>query len=273
MPYAEPVEQRTLGKTGIGVSALGLGTVKLGRTQGLKHPNPFDLPSDAQAADLLATAHDLGINLIDTAPAYGSSEERLGQLLAGQRDRWVISTKAGETFDGGGSTFDFSRAGVTASIERSLLRLRTGHVDVALLHSDGDDEQLFETDEGLDALERLRDRGLVRAVGVSTKTLEGSRRTVGRCDVLMAPLNPQDSACAPAIAAARQAGVGVLIKKALVSGHLVGADSTREAVRQCLRFAMGHAGVTSVVVGTINPAHLRENVEVLKAVLQEPAQR
>lgn len=68
---------RPLGDTGLAVSPLGLGTVKFGRDQGVKYPSGFTIPDDREAADLLALARDLGINLIDTAPAYGRSEERL----------------------------------------------------------------------------------------------------------------------------------------------------------------------------------------------------
>jgi len=86
---------RHLAGTDISVSALGLGTVKIGRDQGVKYPTGFTIPDDAAVRNLLATAHDLGINLLDTAPAYGSSETRLGQLL-GKRQDWVIVTKTGE---------------------------------------------------------------------------------------------------------------------------------------------------------------------------------
>ena len=69
---------RPFGATGLSVSPLGLGTVKFGRDKGLKHPGSFTIPTDSEARDLIALAADLGINLIDTAPAYGTSEERLG---------------------------------------------------------------------------------------------------------------------------------------------------------------------------------------------------
>ena len=79
------MEYRPLGATGIDVSVLGLGTVKLGRDSGVNYAQPFRLPTMREARHLIDRAHSLGINLIDTAPAYGTSEERLGELLAGQR--------------------------------------------------------------------------------------------------------------------------------------------------------------------------------------------
>ena len=116
------MELRPLGRTGLRVSPIGLGTTKLGRTQALKYPEPFELPSDDQIRELLATAREFGVNLIDTAPAYGTSEERLGALLPNRSD-WVIVTKAGEEFVDGPSHFDFSPAAITRSVERSLQRL------------------------------------------------------------------------------------------------------------------------------------------------------
>src|SRR5690625_7954843 len=89
------------------VSPISLGTVKLGRNQGLKHPQPFELPSRKEAEYLLDCAHDLGINFIDTAAAYGSSEARLGELLQGRQQDWIVCTKAGEEFEAGQSRFDF----------------------------------------------------------------------------------------------------------------------------------------------------------------------
>src|SRR3990167_7608998 len=92
------LQKRSLGQTGIEVSVIGLGTVKFGRNQGVKYPVSFQLPSDQELEVLVNTAFDLGMNLLDTAPAYGMSEERLGKLLQSKRPDWVISTKVGEEF-------------------------------------------------------------------------------------------------------------------------------------------------------------------------------
>jgi aryl-alcohol dehydrogenase-like predicted oxidoreductase len=253
---------RDLGKTGLRISPLGLGTVKLGRNTGVKYPGAFELPSDGQALDLLRAADRLGINLIDTAPAYGTSEERLGELLpkVAPRDRWVICTKAGETFEGGASTFDFSPEAVTASIERSLKRLKTDRVEIALLHSDGDDERVILRSGALDALRRLKDRGLVRAIGVSTKTPEGAVLAAERAGVVMLTLNRERREDAPAAALAGKRGVGVLVKKALSSGHDADPVAAFRAVFAC-------AGVSGVIVGTINPAHLEANSIAAEAAL------
>ncbi len=140
--------QTQLGKTDIRISRLGLGTVKLGRNQSVKYPESFELPSDVDTRQLLHCARDLGINLLDTAPAYGVSEERLGYLLRGERKEWVICTKAGEEFSrdyesDGSSNFDFEATALRKSVERSLRRLRTDYLDLVLIHSDGNDEYLI----------------------------------------------------------------------------------------------------------------------------------
>ncbi len=245
-----------LGQTGIEVSPIGLGTVKLGRNVGLKYAEGFELPTDEQAANLLAKASDLGINLLDTAPAYGSSEERLGKLLKGQRDRWVICTKAGEEFDitSKTSTYRFTPESVRQSVERSLSRLQTDRLDIVLLHSDGRDEWIIEESGALEELEHLKQRGLIRAIGVSTKTPEGALLAAARSDVVMLTLNEQAKGDLPAVRLAADLGKGVLVKKALSSGRGAGD------VAGAMRFVFSEPGVTSVIVGTINPGHLEENV-------------
>ena len=164
---------RPLGNTGLKVSAIGLGTVKLGRNREVKYPGNFDLPDDRSAAALLAQARELGINLIDTAPAYGSSEERLGKLLRGQRRHWLICSKVGEEFAQGRSHFDFSPQHIRHSVQRSLRRLNTDVIDILLIHSDGSDLQIIEQTDALDELVQLKNEGLIRSFGMSTKTVAG----------------------------------------------------------------------------------------------------
>lgn len=249
------MEYRPLGATGIEVSVLGLGTVKLGRNTGVKYPHPFQLPRRRDARRLIDKSASLGVNLIDTAPAYGTSEERLGELLAGQRHRWVIVTKVGEEFDGAKSTHDFSAAHTTLSLHRSLKRLGTDYLDVVLIHSDGNDARIINEHGTLDCLKQFKEQGLVRAVGISHKSSGGAAAALDSgVDVIMATLNPAHRSEAGIIKEAGRRGCGVLVKKALAGG--------REAPG-ALEFAAGHPGVSSVVVGTLNPEHLAENVALL----------
>lgn len=259
------MELRALGSTGIAVSPLGLGTVKLGRNTQVKYPRGFELPDDRAVRELLAIARDAGINLLDTAPAYGSAEERLGVLLD-RPDQWVIVSKVGERFEGGRSSFEFSAEATRASVERSLRRLRRETLDVVLVHSDGDDRRVIEQEPALEELARLKQAGLIRAYGMSTKTVDGGLWVVEHCDVVMATYNMAETAELPVLEAAARLRKGVLVKKGLQSGH---ADTAAggAGVDEALRFVLAQVGVSSVIVGTIDPEHLRANVRAAERAL------
>ncbi len=252
------LQQRPLGQTGLRVSSLGLGTVKFGRNQEVKYPSSFAIPSDEEVSTLLAAASDLGVNLLDTAPAYGSSEQRIGRLLE-NRENWIICTKVGEEFTGGKSFYDFSAEHTRQSVERSLRNMRLDHVDIVLVHSDGSDMKILEQSDCLETLFKMRDKGLVGAVGMSTKSVAGGLQAVEMTDVVMVTYNPGATDDAEVIAAAAEQNKGILVKKALNSGHDCLAGPGGAAAN--LRFALKPSAVSSVIVGTISPQHLRDNVQ------------
>ena len=258
------MEMRVLGATGIRVSLLGLGTVKLGRNAGVKFPQAFDLPDDEAVVSLLETARELGVNLLDTAPAYGLSEQRLGQLRPGRREDWVIATKAGEHFENGASRFDFTPAAIRGSVENSLRLLRTDYLDAVLIHSDGVEEAGDRFLPAIEELTRLKQNGLIRATGFSGKTVAGGDRLMPLVDILMATWNPGYTNEAPLIARAGAQGRGVLIKKALASGHV--ADPAA-----ALQVAATLPGTCSIVVGTLSPANLRANAAALQTAARSEA--
>ncbi len=257
---------RTLGQTGIDVSALGLGTVKFGRNQGMKYPQGYDLPGDKTVRDLLAMAHDHQVNLIDTAPAYGCSEERLGKLLTGPRQDWVIVSKAGEIFDGQQSRFDFSAKHIQMSVERSLKRLRTDYLDVLLIHSNGEDQQIIEQHRVFDTLAELKQRGLIRAGGMSTKTVSGGLATTEQSDVAMVTYHPGYTDEKTVIDHALKQHKGVLVKKGFASGHLKQLSEQDDPIMAAMHFVLGHAGVSSLIAGTINPKHFEQNILAARSV-------
>lgn len=248
-----------LGETMMQVSPLGLGTVKFGRNQGVRYPEKFELPTDKIILELLACAKELGINLLDTAPAYGNSEERLGALLKGQRDEWILSTKVGEEYLNGESMFDFSPEAVRLSIERSLQRLKTDYLDIVLVHSSGDDKKIIEEHSVFETLATLKKAGTIRAYGMSTKTVEGGLLTVDYADLAMVTFNPLETNEQAVIQYAHSKNKGIFIKKAFASGHLdkIGGE---DPVRKTLSFIFAVPGVTSVILGTINKNHLKSNV-------------
>lgn len=251
-----------LGQTEIEISRLGLGTVKFGRNQGVKYPQSFDLPDENTLADLLKRAKSLGINLLDTAPAYGSSEERLGRLLKGQRQDWVIVGKAGEEFENGESSYNFTPDHFKMSLERSLKRLDTNYIDVLLIHSDGSDMDILQNDDLIKTMHDFKEQGLVKAIGASIKTAQGGIKTLELMDVAMAMYTQDYQDEKPVLDYAAAHNKGVILKKVLSSGH-------NSNIKDAFGFAFSHPGTTAAIIGTINPAHLRQNAEALTKALQK----
>ncbi len=257
--------KRALGSTGIDVSVLGLGTVKIGRNRQVKYPSSFELPDDASVTALFELAWSLGMNFIDTAPAYGTSEQRLGELLP-NRDDWVIVTKVGEIFENTQSRFDYSSEHTIKSVEQSLKKLKRDVIDVVLVHSDGNDMDIIHHEPVFDALESLKSRGLIKAYGMSSKTVEGGRWVVENCDVVMATANLDYDEERPVLELAEKLNKGVIIKKGLQSGH---ADSASggAGVASAFEHIFSLPGVSSMIVGTINQKHLQSNVATVNNIL------
>ena len=250
------MEKRRLGNTGIMVSPYGLGTTKFGRNEAVKYPEPFDLPDDKEISNLLGIAKELGVNVIDTAPAYGVAEERIGRLLTGQRDDWVIVGKVGEDFKNGESVHNFSVDYFERSLMRSLERLNTDYIDVLMIHSDGNDLDILNNEPLIELMHDFKRRDLVRAVGASTKTAEGGIKALDVMDVVMASYNPDYTDELPVLDHAAANDKGVFLKKVLSCGH---NTNTREA----FDFALSHSAVSCAVIGTINSDHLRNNIAAI----------
>jgi aryl-alcohol dehydrogenase-like predicted oxidoreductase len=242
--------RRQLGRTGLTVSSVALGTTKLGRNTGVKYPVDFTLPSDQEVATLLESARQLGVNLIDTAPAYGESERRLGSFINNHRDEIVLCTKCGEQYLNGRSIYDFSAQAILASVEQSLRRLRTDHVDILLLHSDGNDVEILTQTDAVDTLSQLKKSGKIRAAGISAKTKPGILEAARTLDVIMAPFSQKEPSLAEALTEVQDRGLGVLAIKGLFSGHLEAGPA--------IEFVLSQPFVDALVLGTIDPAHLAE---------------
>jgi aryl-alcohol dehydrogenase-like predicted oxidoreductase len=256
------MKRRQLGQTGLEVSPLGLGTTKFGRREQVKYAADFELPRDSEIEELLEIAQAAGVNLIDTAPAYGTAEERLGRLIKSPDD-WIFVTKAGEEFENGQSSFDFSPAAIRDSIERSRQRLRRDRIDVVLLHSDGNDVDILQRSGALNALYELKHQGRIGAVGVSTKTVSGGLLAVAVSDVVMVTMNDAYRNEVPVVRAAQRAGKGILVKKPMDSGH-------RSVPSESLTAVLSEPGVTCAITGTINPDHLRQNCAVAAGLFRAP---
>lgn len=264
------MDRRELGRTGLSVPALGLGTVKIGRNHDVKYPEEFDLPDDEAVERLLETAVEEGVVLWDTAPAYGAAEERLGPFAARHRERLILCTKAGEEYGREGSRHVFDRASLMASVHRSLRRLRTDAVDVLLLHSDGRDLEILDHSDALEAIARLREAGDARFAGISAKTAAGIERA-GEClDVVMAPFGPDHPELGNALRHVHDGGTGVLAIKTLGQGHAVdrGGSGAVDPVEVALEAVLSPGFVDCAVVGTRNAAHLRHAAAAVRRIAE-----
>lgn len=213
------MEYRTLGASGLKVSPICLGTLLFGsRTD------------ETVAARIVGSARDAGVNFIDTAVSYagGQSEAILGDLLAADRDWWVIATKVGSRTGDGPNEDGTNRRQVHASIERSLRRLRTDHVDLYYLHRDDETTPLRESLETVGDLIRS---GKVRYFGLSNFRAWRVAEAVGICAELGIPrpialqpyyhvLNRQPEV--ELLPAAAHLGLGVVPFSPLARGVLTG---------------------------------------------------
>jgi aryl-alcohol dehydrogenase-like predicted oxidoreductase len=147
---------RTLGRTGIKVSPYALGALMFATTVG--NPDP-DV-----SIRVIHKALDAGINLVDTADAYGDSEEVVGRALKGRRDNVVLATKFGRPTGDDPNHQGTSRRWIMTAVENSLRRLQTDHIDLYQIHRP---DPTTAIDETLSALNDLLRTGKVRAIGTS----------------------------------------------------------------------------------------------------------
>jgi aryl-alcohol dehydrogenase-like predicted oxidoreductase len=236
------------------ITKLGFGAFKIGRNERIKYPSGYPLPTDAEVERLLNGILDLGCNLIDTAPAYGISEQRIGATIAHRRNEYLISTKVGETFEDGKSTYDYSADSIRASIHRSLQRLKTDHLDIVFIHSNGDDRRILTETDAVSVLRDFRSQGIIQAIGLSGKTIDGAQLAMDWADALMIEFNSCDQSHRETIMKAAERGIGVLIKKGLGSGSLPAAES--------IRFVLSQPGVCSLIAGGLSLEHFQDNWRV-----------
>jgi aryl-alcohol dehydrogenase-like predicted oxidoreductase len=236
-------------------SPIAFGSFKIGRNEGIKYAEGYELPSEEAAIALVRAAVALGIRHVDTAPAYGLAERRVGLALAGLAEPVSVSTKVGERFEAGRSSYDFSASGTRSSVARSVGLLGRSRLDLVLVHSNGDDERILREEGVTAALRRLREEGTVAAIGFSAKTLAGALAALDAgYDSLMLEYHPLDPGLRPAFERAAELGRSVLVKKALASGRLPASES--------IPFALAAPAVTSVVVGSLRADHLAECVSL-----------
>ncbi len=266
------METRTLGRTDLVVTRLGFGGARIG----LEDVNPD------RVGRVLNRLLDDGITLIDTAACYHDSEELIGRYIGGRRNEYVLATKCGHV-TGDATGEPWTRAVIEESIDRSLQRLRTDHVDLVQLHTCSAD--VLRTGEAVDAVMRAKEAGKTRYVGYSgdgDDALEAIR--MGVFSTLQTSFNLVDQkGRADVLPEAKAAEMGVIAKRPIANGAIGQsaspygyADAYFERARQLeipdgapedpielsLRFTLSQDAIDTAIVGTTNPDHARDNLEL-----------
>jgi aryl-alcohol dehydrogenase-like predicted oxidoreductase len=297
---------RALGRTGSDVTILGYGAMELrGQPRGPEI-------TDEDAGRLLNAVLDGGINLIDTSPDYGRSEELIGTYLGHRRDEYFLASKCGCPVETPADTpppypHDYSRQNVRAAVERSLRRLRTDRLDLVQVHMSPSVATLEENGT-IEELNDLRAEGKVRFIGMSgiLPNLPG-HIAMNVFDAFQIPYSAVQRDHENLITEAVDKGAGTLIRGGAARGAAseeknwtVGPLTQDPGVGQrnwatsgvedlineagigrqefILRFTLSHPGLSTTIVGTANPAHLANNIAVaeqgpLPADLYEEAKK
>ncbi|MES2391625.1 MAG: aldo/keto reductase [Acidobacteriota bacterium] len=211
------MKQRVLKSLGVTVPQIALGTVELGLPYGLGVVETK--PTYEQAERLVHAALDKGIRFIDTARAYGDSEEILGRCLAGHRSELILTTKVGPLPLAGRSDADLAAA-VFASVEESLQALRTDHVDWLMLHS-ATLAHIEQFDRFVGPFESLRQQGKIRAFGASIYD-DSLHASLGRPGLacLQVAASAMDRRVENALAQGAPTGQDFVIRSVLLRGAL-----------------------------------------------------
>lgn len=279
---------RSLGRTGLSVSEVSLGTVELGMEYGLKEDGASSVPAETDARNLLNRAIDSGVNFIDTAALYGNSEEIIGRALKGRRSEYVLATKCVHRLDEG-LDYAGSRQSIAESIDQSLSRLQTDYIDLLQVHGrDLLDVELRMIRDGavMDEMEKARKAGKIRYTGYSSYSEEAALAAIedDRWDTLQFACNILDRRYLKrVIPEACKRGVGIIVRSALLKGALTDKSrfmpdrlkplvdhidrlvevqsATRYSLPQlALRFVLSIAEISTVIVGADRLEYLEEAI-------------
>ncbi len=276
------MEMNPLGNTGLSVSRLGVGLARIGYE--------LTMSDIEEAGQVLNTALDEGINFLDTAACYDISEELVGRTVAHRRDEYILATKCGHVTDGA-SGEAWSAQTIQASIDRSLQRLKTDHLDLVQLHSC--DTEILQRGEAVEALLDAKQSGKTRFVGYSGDN-EAALWAVnsGIFDTLQTSFNVVDQqARIKLFEPAKSKGMGIIIKRPVANGAWRAGNSPYgyadeyfsrakmvdgegpieeepgDRIVAAMGFVLAHQQVDTAIVGTRNPAHMQKNVEQVETEL------
>ena len=281
--------KRELGRTGLLVTMLGYGAMEL---RGVPRGREV---TEAQAETILHAVLDAGINYIDTSIDYGLSEERIGRHIANRRSEYYLASKCGCVVGatpaprGQRNPHVFTRDNIVAGVEQSLARMKTDHLDVVQFHA-SPSKQTLEEHDALEAALSLKRAGKVRFIGMSaTLPHLAEHIAMGVFDVFQIPYSAVEREHETIITMAAGSGAGIVIRGGAAKGapsgggqegvqwarwqkarldDLLGSMTPMEFI---LRFTFTHPGMATNIVGTINPAHLQNNVDALRKGPLPPA--
>jgi len=244
--------------------------------------------TETQAETILHAVLDAGINYIDTSVDYGLSEERIGRYIGDRRSEYYLASKCGCLVGappaprGQQSPHVFTRDNILAGVEQSLARMRTDYLDVLQFHT-SPSRRTIEEHGALETVLELKRAGTIRFVGMSgTLPNLTDHIAMGVFDVFQIPYSAVEREHEAIIAAAAKAGAGIVIRGGAAKGaptegkqggvqwerwqqvHLDDLLDGMTAMEFILRFTFTHPGLHTNIVGTINPAHLQDNVDVLR---------
>ncbi len=256
---AAPVGKRQLGKTGLEVGVLGIGTSPLG-AEGV---------SQNEVNNVIAAAADYGVNYLDTAPIYNQSERRLGPALKGKRDKFVLVTKVEAT----------SKQDATWQVKESLQKTRAEYFDLVHVHNVGRTDRfpsldiLLGDDGALAGLEALKKQGLVKHVGMTCHLRPRRALPIlrsGRVEVVMAAVNCIDRHIYDfentVFSEAAERGIGVVAMKILGGTQGDGAILSDEPhYGRSVRYALGIPGLSVAIMGMKSVAELDKAVATVNA--------
>ena len=259
------------------VSALGFGGAALG----------METVSVETVERLLGSALDAGLNVIDTAECYVTSEEKIGQALSGRRDQYYLFTKCGHA--SGFDLPDWEPRLLEQSIDRSLQRLRTDYLDLVQLHTCS--EELLRRGELIQVLQQAQSAGKTRFIGYSGDGQAALYAVQsGLFDTLQTSINIADQeAIDLTIPVAREKGIGIIAKRPIANTiwrvytensspppywqpylerlKELDYDFLRgelpQAIATALRFTLSIEGVSTAIVGTTQSEHWHQNAELL----------
>src|SRR6202046_5637452 len=280
---------RALGGTGADVTILGYGAMELRGRRGSEI-------ADTDAGHLLNAVLDGGINVIDTSPDYGRSEELMGIYIGHRRDEFFLASKCGCPIEVPADAsppypHDYSPGNVRADVEQSLRRLRTDYLDLVQVHM-SPSKATLEENHTVETLRDLQAEGKVRFIGMSGILPNlPNHIAMGVFDVFQIPYSAVQRDHEELITEAADAGAGTFIRGGAARGAAseeknsrVGALSPQAGVGQrnwepsgiqelladagippmefILRFTLSHPGLSTTIVGTANPDHLSSNIAI-----------